>query len=783
MSTGDLNPCQWEAVNHLEGPLLVLAGPGSGKTRVISRRIARLIESGVPPGQILAITFTNKAAGEMQSRVAALLPGRSIWVSTFHKLCARLLRRDAAAVGLKPNFTILDTADQARLVRDAVADLGADPQHFKPGRILHRISQAKYNLQSAEAFVRSTQERSGDYLDQLVARVYPAYEKLLLDSNAVDFDDLLLHVCRLLMENEEIRTELDRRFRYVLVDEYQDTNVPQYQIVRALSHDFPNLCATGDPDQSIYGWRGAEIGNILRFEQDFPNARVVRLEQNYRSTQAILRAADSLIAHNVRRKAKALFTDNVEGTPVESYCFHDQSAEAEGIALEVMRLAESEDRPWSDFAVFYRVNALSREIERALARHHVPCQVAAGVAFYERAEIKDLLAYLRLVYNSADRAAFLRIVNTPPRGIGKGTVSKIAAWADRQGITLLDAARQARDFPGLNARAIAALRRFVELIDHFSRSAYGGVAELLADIFHRTNYGAEWSGSQFEIDIQRAANVSELQNAAQQYDEQHADDPTLEGFLEETALVADVDSIDESAGRVTLMTLHAAKGLEFPVVFIAAVEDGLLPHERSTREGSSREIEEERRLLFVGITRAKERVILSRAQMRRLHGNDVPSPPSRFLQEMQLAHTDLAAPHFLSGIGPSDDEVDPSVTGAERTAANESESWTGRSAPDQGGNDREESSLRRKRGKKHRTNLVKPTLTTAADLLNGTSNTVEIPFNFAVGMTVRHPQMGPGQVIEAQGTGKWRTVTVEFRSGETISFVAHKCPLQPVGAG
>ncbi len=748
--SADLNPSQWEAVNHLEGPLLVLAGPGSGKTRVISGRIARLIEAGVAPGQILAITFTNKAAGEMASRVASLLPGRNVWVSTFHRLCARLLRRDAEAVGLKPNFTILDTADQGQFVRGILADLNADPTHFKPGRILHRISQAKYHLQTPERFAQAAQERHGDQLDRLVGQVYAEYEKMLLKANAVDFDDLLMHVCRLLCENEEIRAELDRRYRYVLVDEYQDTNLPQYQIVRALSHDYPNLCATGDPDQSIYGWRGAEIGNILRFEHDFPNARIVRLEQNYRSTKAILRAADSLISHNVRRKAKTLFTENDEGAPIEKLCFNDHREEADGVVQALLLVADQEQRPWSDFAIFYRINALSRELERALARHRIPHQVAAGVAFFERAEVKDLLAYLRLIYNPADRAAFLRVVNTPARGVGKATAAKLAGWADQRGMTLLDAARHAAEFPGLSPRGTNALRRFAALIDDLSQGAHAGVSELLSAVLDRTNYGAEWRGSTLETEVQRAANVDELLNACRQYDELHADDPTLAGFLEETALVADVDAIDERAGKVTLMTLHAAKGLEFPVVFIVAVEDGILPHDRATREGLSSEIEEERRLLFVGVTRAEERLFLTRAMIRTMHGKDFPSPPSRFLHEMQLPSDRLVVPEPVSPIievphGYHVSSVPPP-----------------RGAP------------RRPGG---------PFLTTGADLLNGSKNPVEFPISFSVGMTVRHPQLGQGKVVAAQGTGKWRTVTVEFKAGEPVSFVVHKCPLQPIGAG
>ena len=752
MSVTELNPQQRDAVNYIEGPLLVLAGPGSGKTRVIAQRIVRLIEAGVAPGQILAITFTNKAAGEMAARVARLLPGRSIWVSTFHKLCARLLRRDAQAVGLAPNFTIYDTTDQSQLVRAVLEEIDADSQHYKPGAILHRIGQAKHHLQSPDEFAVAAQERLGNRLDQLVAQVYRGYQNRLIHANAVDFDDLLMHVCRLLTENEEIRAELDHRFRYILVDEYQDTNLPQYQIVRALSHDYPNLCATGDPDQSIYGWRGAEIGNILRFEQDFPSARVVRLEQNYRSTPEILRAADSLIAHNVRRKAKALFTEKPAGKPVEVQCFATHQDEAEGVAREIEKLAGGEQRPWSDFAIFYRVNALSRELERALTRRRIPYQVAAGVAFYERVEIKDLLAYLRLIANPADRAAFLRVVNTPPRGIGKATIAKISGWADQQGLTLLEAAERAHEFPGLKSRAIAALKRFSEFVYEFSQSCYGGVADLLSALLERTNYGAEWRGSSLEIDVQRAANVDELQNAARQYDELHADDPTLIGFLEETALVADVDALNSESGLVTLMTLHAAKGLEFPVAFIVAVEDGLLPHERATRDGSLNEIEEERRLLFVGMTRAEQRLYLTRATIRTLHGKDYPSAPSRFLHEMQLGPENCSAREAAYVPRPSFEEP------SEISSAQNSKQRVQSSVP-------------------------RPLLTTAADLLNGTRNAVELPLTFSVGMTVRHPQLGPGKVIEAQGLGKWRTVTVVFHSGEPVSFVVHKCPLQPVGAG
>ncbi|MBS0260584.1 MAG: UvrD-helicase domain-containing protein [Planctomycetes bacterium] len=757
MSVHDLNPSQQEAVNHIEGPLLVLAGPGSGKTRVITRRIVRLIEAGVAPGQILAITFTNKAAGEMATRVSQLLPGRQIWVSTFHRLCARLLRRDAAAVGLAPNFTIIDTTDQASLIRNILSDLDIDSQHYKPGAILHRISRAKFHLQSPDDFLTASQDHYGNRLDQLVAKVYPVYQQQLLKANAVDFDDLLMHVCRLLSENEEIRAELDHRFRYVMVDEYQDTNLPQYQIVRALSHDYPNLCATGDPDQSIYGWRGAEIGNILRFEQDFPDAHVIRLEQNYRSTPEILRLADTLISHNTKRKQKSLFTDNASGAPVECQCFDTHSVEAHAVAAQISQLAQDEQRPWSDFAVFYRVNSISRELERALTRLRIPYQVAAGVAFYERAEVKDLLCYLRLIHNPADRSAFLRVVNSPVRGIGKTTLSKLSAWADHSNLTLLEACRRAAEFPGLKARAITALRRFGDLIHEFSNACYGSVSNLLAAVLDRTRYGAEFRNSSLETDVQRAANIDELRTAARQYDEAHADDPTLQGFLEETALVADTDAIDATAGQVTLMTLHAAKGLEFPVVHIVAVEEGLLPHDRATRDGSLNEMEEERRLLFVGITRAEQRLFLTRASIRTLHGKDIPSPPSRFLAEMNLGggDFDVVAPAF---------RADPFADHVRQVPVEPSKPHFPTNLGIAG---------------LTRAGL----LTTGADLLNRSDQAGVGDKTFVVGGQVRHPQFGLGKVVEAEGQGKWRTVKVIFGTGEPISFVVHKCPLQPVGIG
>lgn len=771
----DLNAPQREAVLHRDGPLLVLAGPGSGKTRVITRRIARLIETGVPPARVLAITFTNKAASEMQSRVEALLPGSRVWVSTFHRLCARLLRRYGPAVGLKPNFSILDTSDQAQLMREVLAAEDIDSKHFTPGKMLHRIGQAKHRVQSAENYAREVAEGAGSFLDQIVARVYATYQAALLRANAVDFDDLLLHVCRLLAENEEIRAELDDRFRYVLVDEYQDTNLAQYQIVRSLSLDHPNLCATGDPDQSIYGWRGAEIGNILRFEHDYPDVRVVRLEQNYRSTPAILGAADALISHNTRRKAKSLFTDNAAGAPVELLMFDDQSHEADGLVSLMRRLAESESRPWSDFAVFYRINALSRGLELALMRQGIPYQVAAGVAFYERAEVKDVLSYLRLIHNPADRTAFQRIVNVPARGIGKQSVGKIMGWADQQRITPLEAARRAGEFPGLPKRAVTALVKFAALIDGLARGDFAGVAPLIERLISQTHYLSEWASSKTEADLQRIANVEELTTAARQYDAEHTEDASLEGFLEAASLVADTDAVDESAGRVTLMTLHAAKGLEFPVVFLMAVEEGLLPHERSLREGSLAELEEERRLLFVGVTRAEQRLYLSRAYLRDFRGQRFLAAPSRFLMEMGLCG---ARSRSQAKIEPAPATPVEFHDPADTPACTEG-STLDRIAHRQDAAEQLPKAEAARRNRSRR-NQTASTLKTGAELLAGTT-APEPSTTITVGLLVRHPRLGLGKVVEARGAGKWRTVTVAFDSGDSQSFVAQKCPLQPVG--
>jgi DNA helicase-2/ATP-dependent DNA helicase PcrA len=590
---------QREAVQHVDGPLLVLAGPGSGKTRVITHRIANLLRTGVPARQILALTFTNKAADEMKARVAALAPDRPVWISTFHRFCARLLREHAAMVGLGENFTIYDTSDSQSSLKRAIEALDFDPTHYTPQRIASAISWAKNNLVLPDQY----EGRSSSPLASIVARVYPAYQAELLKSNAVDFDDLLLHSATLLRDNPEIRASLDARYRYIMVDEYQDTNLSQYTIVRALSLDYPNLAVTGDPDQSIYGWRGANLGNILDFERDYPDVTVVFLEQNYRSTKRILRIADRLISHNKLRKPKDLFTENSEGSSVRLVTYATQKDEADAIAERILHLIEKEKYEPRDIAIFYRVNALSRSLEFSLRAHGIPYQMVRGVEFYQRKEIKDVLAYLQLVNNPRDATALLRVINTPPRGIGKGTITRLLQHADRYRVSLLDAARESGLIEGLAKKSAVAVAKFVSFFDRLALLNDAPIEEILGHVLEESGYHDLLKASEEEEDQERLANIEELLTAAREFDERNPGRGHLEEFLEQASLVNDTDDLDAVQNRVTMMTLHASKGLEFPVVFIAAVEEGLIPHERA--RDNPNELEEERRLLFVGITRAE----------------------------------------------------------------------------------------------------------------------------------------------------------------------------------
>ncbi len=630
----DLNESQRQAVTYTDGPLLVLAGAGSGKTRVITRRVAWMISQGAAPWSVLAITFTNKASEEMRQRMQQLRTPRGATICTFHALCARLLREFAVEANLAGNFSIYDRADQLKLTKDVMTALDGKTSRYSPSGIHAAISRAKNALQTPSQFTETRQ----DVFGRTVARVYCAYEQALATNHALDFDDLLLRMAFLLRDRPDIREQLGRRYQYILIDEYQDTNRAQYILAHGIAMDHQNLCATGDPDQSIYAWRGADIGNILEFEADYPNARVVRLEENYRSVKTILSAASSLIAHNQMRKEKALRGARPRGADVEVMLCDDAIAEARQVAH---RIAEHRDSggAYSDVAVFYRLNSLSRVMEQTLLESGIAYVIARGVEFYNRKEIKDVLAYLRLLVNPADDLSCLRIINTPARGIGAVTIARLQSFARRSGLSILQACTQAAqaDLGAAASKVSAFAKMLTELASDLNRP----VREITEDLVHRT--GLEQM-LQDQDESEAYANVAELISTAAEFDlaNQGTETAGLADYLQQISLVSDVDHIDGGAGKgaVTLMTLHAAKGLEFPVVFILGCEDGLLPFDRSGSEetivaaATSAEREEERRLAFVGMTRAQDRLTLSCARRRMIRGRTVPQAASIFLEEI-----------------------------------------------------------------------------------------------------------------------------------------------------
>jgi len=763
-----LTEVQRRAVRHVDGPLLVLAGPGSGKTRVVTHRIAYLLRQGVPFRNILALTFTNKAADEMKLRLSRLAPGDPVWMGTFHRFCARLLRRHASLVGLEENYTIYDTGDSRQALKRVIEDSSVELTHFTPESVAHSISWAKNNLITSEQY----EPTPGHPLGSIVARLYPAYQRRLVESNAVDFDDLLLHVAMLLRENDDLRSELDERYRYVLVDEYQDTNLAQYAIARGLSIDYPNLSVTGDPDQSIYGWRGANLNNILDFERDYPAVHVVRLEQNYRSTQCILHVANQLIVRNTQRKEKTLFTENGPGQPVRLVTHLNQKHEAEAIAARIAAEVHLGQRRPRDFAVFYRINALSRSLEFALRDAGVPYQIVNGVEFFQRKEIKDVLAYLNLVNNPRDDVALERVINRPPRRIGKTTIGRLKQHAARYGLSLLEAAREAGLIESLGKRPAVAVARFVATIDRIGTMALGTVEDLVRHALKESGYHDFLAGSEDPEDEERLANIEELVTAARQFDEQNPGAGHLEQFLEQVSLVNDADAWDAENDRVTLMTMHAAKGLEFPVVFIIAVEQGILPHERSREKRE--QLEEERRLLFVGITRAEEELELSHALTREFRGQRRMTVPSEFLMElpredMQLVHP----PRGFAPGNPSDPWEEPAWQhdADDRAVPEEASS----SPMVEGQNPAQDNST---------SNGSTPAVTTAAHLTEEQAQAPAVAnaATFREGMVVVHPTYGPGKIVTLRGAGDRATATVNFALGGPRKFVLSKSPLRPMSS-
>jgi len=702
-----LTASQREAVLHIEGPLLVLAGPGSGKTRVITYRIAALIDAGVRPDNICAITFTNKAATEMRQRAVALGASAGAHISTFHSLCVRILRRYAEQAGVRASFSVYDESDQARCMKQAVKDCGLDTTNFSPARMLEAVSALKNNVIDAQSFT----QQADDFFSRTLARIYLRYEQILAERNGLDFDDLLLKTAFLLRDRSDVRIELANRFRFLLIDEYQDTNHAQYRIARDLVSEHNNICATGDPDQSIYRWRGADIRNILAFEKDWPDAVVVKLEENFRSTARILEAADSLIAFNQSRKQKRLLPTRPAGKDVDVTVFEDEAEEAHGVAHRIKELADA-GQSLREAAVFYRVNAMSRAVEEAFIRSKIPYQVVRGVEFYNRKEIRDVLAYLKVLVNPRDELALMRIINTPARGIGKTTIDRARAYAAANGITLYEACTRAGNIDALPKAGQAKLTVFVKMIEQFKAHVGEKVAPVIERVFVESGLekSLELGGLRDQAALE---NVEELMNAAAQYDAE-AEEPSLLDYLQQVALFSDVDSYDTSAERVALMTLHAAKGLEFDNVFIIGLEDGLLPHERSYDDRD--QMEEERRLLFVGITRARTGLNLSWARYRTVRGQMLRTIHSQFLEELGIepARLDTEQQAWYS---PDDD--DNARTGAH-------------------------------------------------------------PPKFVTGQKVRHECFGPGKVEEFIDMGENSVVVVKFNTGQTKSLLVKYADLSEI---
>lgn len=646
-----LNKEQQEAVKTTEGPLLVMAGAGSGKTRVLTHRIAYLIdEKEVAPHNILAITFTNKAAREMKERVEQLVgpASEAMWVSTFHSMCVRILRRDIERIGYERNFTIIDSSDQLTVMKQILKNLNIDPKSYDPRAMINQISQAKNELITVEMYA----ENANSYYEQQVAKIYDAYQKMLRKNQALDFDDLIMQTIHLFQRVPEVLTYYQRRFQYIHVDEYQDTNHAQYMLVKQLASRFQNLCVVGDSDQSIYRWRGADITNILSFEKDYPNAKTILLEQNYRSTKTILDAANAVIDKNKGRKPKNLWTDNEEGNNITYYQASTEREEAMYIVEKIQDMFADKKYSPADIAILYRTNAQSRAVEDTLVKANISYQMIGGLRFYDRKEIKDIIAYLRLITNPDDDISFERIVNTPKRGIGATSIERLRAYATENDISFFQAVHEI-DNTHVPKRAAQALYKFVHQIDNLvQQQEFLTATDMVEQVLDVTEYEAALQAEGTLEAQSRMENLEEFKSVTQEF-ERVNEDRTLVNFLTDLALVADIDSMDEEADmeKITLMTLHSAKGLEFPVVFLIGMEENLFPHSRSLDD--EEEMEEERRLCYVGITRAEEELYITNAMMRTLYGRTQYNPVSRFIHEIpesllegmeQVKHTMFGSP-------------------------------------------------------------------------------------------------------------------------------------------
>lgn len=684
-----MNPRQKEAVLHTDGPLLLMAGAGSGKTRVLTHRIAYLIEEKeVNPWNILAITFTNKAAKEMKERVNAILAsgGEDVWVSTFHSMCVRILRRDVDFIGYNRNFTIIDSSEQLTLMKRILKELNIDPKKYDPRSILGTISQAKNSLQTPQDFAKM----QGSYYEEIAAKCYAAYQKELQYNQCMDFDDLIMNTIRLFEEHPDSLTYYQNKFHYIHVDEYQDTNHAQYTLVNLLAGRFRNLCVVGDADQSIYGWRGADMQNILDFEKDYPDAAVILLEQNYRSTKNILSAANQVIENNSNRKPKNLWTENKEGNKITYYRADNERDETRFIVDRMQEEIRSNHRNYGDFAILYRTNAQSRVMEETLLKANIPYKMVGGHKFYDRKEIKDILAYLNVLVNPQDSISFERIVNSPKRGIGPGSIEKLRSFASLHEWPLLEAAQNV-DLASIGGKAGQQLGAFGEMIQEVTQMIpYLTVTELTKEVLDRSGY-LEDLKIQNTLEAQaRIENLEEFLTVTQEFDkqfeqqnEEDADAPEekLTVFLNDLALVSDIDNLEEDASQVTLMTLHAAKGLEFPVVFLIGLEEGVFPLSRALMEES--ELEEERRLAYVGITRAEEALYLTNAFSRTLYGRTQYNRPSRFVEEIDqelleiegMRPTPKKTPVFAKKTAYSYKQPETAVVPSKSATGGENNSW------------------------------------------------------------------------------------------------------------
>lgn len=632
-----LNPAQTEAVKQTKGPLLIMAGAGSGKTKVLTCRIANLLEQGIAPYNILAITFTNKAAAEMRERVDRMIGNKAkdVWLNTFHSFCAKFLRREIEVLdGYKKNFTIYDSSDSLTLIKNCLKELNLDDKQYAPNSVQGVISNAKNALTGAREF-----ERSADtFFTKKVAEVYALYQKKLKANNALDFDDLLMVTVTLLQEHEEILQNYQVRFKYILIDEYQDTNAAQYLLAKLLAAKYRNLCVVGDADQSIYGWRGADIRNIMDFENDYPDALTIKLEQNYRSTKNILAAANAVIENNIDRKPKELWTENQTGEKITCYLANDERDEVQFIANTIVKQKTIFNTSYGDIAVLYRTNSQSRVLEEGFMRAGIPYTMVGGLKFYDRKEIKDILAYLRVIFNPNDTVSLMRIINVPKRGLGDATIGKLNEYANANQLSLFDVVSNPDMVPGITARVKRPLELFAEFV--FKMMAYQNnmsVMNLIDHVMKESGYLAELEAEDKVENQTRIENLKELLSVAKDFAKSGEVD-NLENFLSQVALVSDIDNADLEDDRVTLMTLHSAKGLEFPIAFIAGMEEGLFPHARTLMNES--EIEEERRICYVGITRARRKLYLTNAKMRTIYGKTLSYPQSRFLNEIPDEYLD-----------------------------------------------------------------------------------------------------------------------------------------------